>query len=331
MGTDKIYESQVIEKHSKTGTQLVEVGTDVAGQRVDNFLISYLKGVPKSHIYRLVRTGQVRVNKGRVKVQYRLRPGDLIRVPPVVWSPSSLGPEDALETRAMGRRLEKQVIYEDAWLLVINKPAGMPVHGGSGLSGGVIESLRLIRPEAKEWELVHRLDKDTSGCLLIAKRKSVLRTLHQEFREDQVDKRYLAMLAGIWEGQRQLVDLPLRKYVLRGGERLVQAHPQGKPARTEFIKRGQGSDATLVEARLLTGRTHQIRVHATWMGHPIVGDARYGDDEVNLRFRRRGLKRLFLHAWRLAFAHPVSGVLVSLEAPLERGLVNWLKREGYWK
>jgi len=324
---NKIYESQVIEKPEKIEPKLVEINADDAGQRIDNFLIAYLKGVPKSHIYRLLRTGQVRVNKGRVKAQYRLNSGDLIRLPPLTMPSNPV--LDAPEARAMGRRLQNQVLYEDDWLLVINKPAGMPVHGGSGLSGGVIEGLRLICPEAERWELVHRLDKDTSGCLLIAKRKSVLRTLHQALRDSQLDKRYLALLAGVWGAKQRLVEVPLRKYVLQGGERFVRVDPQGKPAQTEFIKLAQLTDATLVEARLLTGRTHQIRVHAAYLGHPIVGDERYGDEETNLSFRRKGLKRLFLHAWRLALAHPVTGAPLRLKAPLPPELLNWLEREGY--
>ncbi len=316
----------MIEKSDKIGPKLIEIDADDAGQRIDNFLISHLKGVPKSCVYRLLRTGQIRVNQGRVKAPYRLSKGDLIRLPPLLVPAAEPKPE-AQAVRAMGRRLQQCVLYEDDWLLALNKPAGMPVHGGSGLAGGVIEGLRLLNPEADRWELVHRLDKDTSGCLLIAKRKQVLKALHQVLREDRVDKRYLALLAGVWSRQREVVDVPLRKFVLQGGERLVRIDPQGKPARTEFTKLAQGKEATWVEARLLTGRTHQIRVHAAHLGHPIIGDPRYGDEETNRRWRERGLKRLFLHAWRLELCHPVSGVLLRLEAPLEAGLVNLLKRE----
>lgn len=318
----------MIEKYDKIGPKLVEVKADDAGQRIDNFLLSYLKGVPKSHIYRLLRTGQVRVNKGRVKAQYRLSSGDLIRLPPLALPSLSSVPETTA-AQAMGRRLQHRVLYEDDWLLVINKPAGMPVHGGSGLDGGVIDGLRLVFPQAKRWELVHRLDKDTSGCLLLAKHRQTLRALQRAFREDQVDKRYLALLAGVWGAKQRLIEVPLRKYVRQGGERFVRVDPQGKPAKTEFIKLAQLTDATLVEARPLTGRTHQIRVHAAYLGHPIVGDERYGDEETNLSFRRRGLKRLFLHAWQLAFTHPVTGAPLGFKATLPPELLNWLKHEEY--
>lgn len=316
----------MIEKSDKIGPRLIEIDADDAGQRIDNFLLSHLKGVPRSCVYRLLRKGGVRVNKDRVKAQYRLNSGDLIRLPPLALPSPNPAPEIPA-AQAMGRRLEKRILYEDDWLLVVNKPAGMPVHGGSGLAGGVIEGLRLIHPKAEALELVHRLDKDTSGCLLIAKRKQVLKALHQALREDRVDKRYLALLAGVWSRQRERVDVPLRKFVLRGGERFVRVDPQGKPSQTEFRKLERFADATLVEAQLLTGRTHQIRVHAAYLGHPIIGDPRYGDEETNRRWRERGLKRLFLHAWRLELCHPVSGVRLRLEAPLEAGLVGLLKRE----
>ncbi|GAB6067259.1 23S rRNA pseudouridine(955/2504/2580) synthase RluC [Methylothermus subterraneus] len=319
----------MIEQTEKTAPKLVTVEAEDQGQRIDNFLIAHLKGVPKSHLYRLLRTGQVRVNGGRVKAPYRLQAGDRIRLPPLALAPARELASPA--ARAMGRRLENRFLYEDAWLLAIAKPAGMPVHGGSGLTGGVIEGLRLVRPEAERWELVHRLDKDTSGCLLIAKRKGVLRSLHQALRAGQMDKRYLALLAGVWKEEQRLVEVPLRKFVLPGGERYVRADPQGKPARTEFVKLAQLAEATLVEARLLTGRTHQIRVHAAWMGHPILGDARYGEEAVNAAWRGQGLKRMFLHAWKLALLHPITGARLELEAPLEAELIKLLTRAGYYE
>jgi 23S rRNA pseudouridine955/2504/2580 synthase len=322
--SNKIQESQVIEKNNKFCARLVEVLSDEAGQRIDNFLIAYLKGVPKSCIYRLLRTGQVRVNKGRVKASYRLSLGDQVRLPPVVLP--TLQEAAMPEARAMARRLENCFLYEDDWLLVVNKPAGIPVHGGSGLAGGVIEGLRLVYPQAQKWELVHRLDKDTSGCLLLAKRKGVLRALHEALRANRVEKRYLALLAGEWEEERRLVEVPLRKYALKGGERWVRPDPAGKPAATEFIRLARLEGTTLVEARLLTGRTHQIRVHAACLGHPVVGDPRYGDKEVNADFHLKGLKRMFLHAWRLAFLHPVTSARLELKAPLDpkwSALVGW--------
>ncbi len=317
----------MIEKPSKIEPKWIEIGAANAGQRIDNFLLSHLKGVPKSCVYRLLRTGQVRVNKGRVKAQYRLSAGDLVRIPPLALP--AVEETKTTAARAMGRRLEKHFLYQDDWLLVVSKPAGMPVHGGSGLSGGVIEGLRLVYPEAESWELVHRLDKDTSGCLLIAKRKQVLRSLHQALREGQVDKRYLALLAGVWLGRHERVEAPLRKFVLQGGERFVRVDPEGKPAQTEFKQLAHLAGATLVEARLLTGRTHQIRVHAAYLGHPVVGDPRYGDEQANRSFHVRGLKRLFLHAWRMSFCHPVSGTWLELKAPLDPELLNLLAREGW--
>ncbi|WP_422732653.1 23S rRNA pseudouridine(955/2504/2580) synthase RluC [Methylomarinovum tepidoasis] len=304
---------QVSDSARKTPVRQVEIDADEAGQRIDNFLLARLKGVPKSRIYRMLRTGEVRVNKGRVKAPYRLQAGDVVRLPPVqvtaVCSP--VAPGD------WGRRLEARIVYEDEDLLVLDKPAGMAVHGGSGLAGGVIEALRAIRPQARFLELVHRLDRDTSGCLLIAKRRSVLRALHEQLRSGRVEKRYLALLEGGWRRRFQRVDVPLRKFVLQGGERLVKAAEDGKPSQTLFRRIEAFPHATLVEAELLTGRTHQIRVHAAWLGHPLAGDERYGDKTANRRWRRLGLKRLFLHAWQVAFHHPRRDVMIRLEAPLD--------------
>ncbi len=316
---------QLVEAKEKSAPGRLEIQSDEAGRRIDNFLIARLKGVPKSRIYRMLRTGEVRVNKGRVKPQYRLRCGDVVRLPPVVLEERTAHPGVA---RGMGRRLEDRVLYEDEVLLVLDKPAGMPVHGGSGLEGGVIEALRSVRPEARFLELVHRLDRDTSGCLLIAKKRPALRALHAQMRQNAVDKRYLLLMTGIWRQRRRTVDAPLRKFVLRGGERLVRVDPEGKPSRTEFRRLGQGMGATLAEAHLLTGRTHQIRVHAAWLGHPLAGDERYGDKEANRRWRGQGLRRLFLHAWRLGFRHPASGAIMRFEAPLEPELTDLLARLG---
>ncbi|XSG85878.1 MAG: 23S rRNA pseudouridine(955/2504/2580) synthase RluC [Methylohalobius sp. ZOD2] len=307
------------EQAKENGPRFIEIDIHDSGQRIDNFLITRLKGMPKSRIYRLLRKGEVRVNKGRIKAHYRLRAGDRIRLPPMTLPARARDGENP-EVQMMGRRLEECILYEDDWLLAINKPSGMPVHGGSGLQGGVIEGLRQVRPEARFLELVHRLDKDTSGCLLIAKRKQALRELHRIFREDRVDKRYLALLNGVWRRRREMVDVSLRKFVLHGGERFVKVDREGKPSRTEFRTLERFTEATLVEARLLTGRTHQIRVHAAYLGHPILGDTRYGNEEANRRWRGRGLKRLFLHAWRLELPHPADGSRLRLEAPLEAEL-----------
>jgi 23S rRNA pseudouridine955/2504/2580 synthase len=301
--------------------RLIEVEAEAAGQRIDNFLFSRLKGVPKSHVYRILRTGQVRVNGGRSKAQHRLSAGDVVRVPPVRVTAEQ---EPQAPAPWLRQRLESRVLYEDEDVLVVNKPPGMAVHGGSGLSFGVIEGLRAVRAQARFLELVHRLDRDTSGCLLIAKRRSMLRQLHEQFRGEGVDKTYLALFSGVWARRRQVVDAPLLKNVLQSGERMVKITAEGKAAVTEFRSLAPLSGATLVEAKPLTGRTHQIRVHARSLGHPLAGDARYGDPGVNQAFRRRGLKRLFLHAATLGFTHPRSGREIRVEAPLESDLADFL-------
>jgi len=307
---------------SDVSVQWIEVDEESAGQRIDNFLFTRLKGVPKSHVYRILRTGEVRRNGGRIQAQERLGAGDLIRVPPIRVTARD---PDRVPEAFVRARLEPRVLYEDDDLLILNKPAGMAVHGGSGLSFGVIEGLREIRSGARFLELVHRLDRDTSGCLLIAKKRSALRSLHEQFRNDEVKKVYLALLAGAWARTRWIADAPLKKNVLRSGERVVKVAREGKPAVTEFRRKERYANATLVEARPVTGRTHQIRVHAQSMGHPIVGDERYGDETVNRAFRRIGLKRLFLHAAETAFRHPRSGKPIEVKAPLDRDLSEFLK------
>lgn len=309
----KSMKGQVSDSARKTPPRQIEIDADEAGQRIDNFLLARLKGVPKSRIYRMLRTGEVRVNRGRVKAPYRLQAGDVVRLPPVQVAEAST----PVVPESRGRRLEARIVYEDEGLLVLDKPAGMAVHGGSGLAGGVIEALRAIRPQARFLELVHRLDRDTSGCLLIAKRRSVLRALHEQLRSGRVEKRYLALLEGEWNGRFQRVDVPLRKFVLQGGERLVKVAEDGKPSQTLFRRLEAFPQATLVEAELLTGRTHQIRVHAAWLGHPLAGDERYGDKAANRRWRRLGLNRLFLHSWQVAFRYPRRDVMIRLEAPLD--------------
>ncbi len=312
---------QMFMEKNKPQVQLLKIRPDDAGQRIDNFLFSRLKGVPKSRVYRLLRKGEVRVNKGRIRAHYRIQAGDVVRIPPLQMArqaPAAIVPKN------VEKFLESRILYEDAYLLALNKPAGMAVHGGSGLQGGVIEYLRHIRPREKSLELVHRLDKDTSGCLLIARKKQVLCQLHEILREDHIDKRYQALLSGAWKERFKRVDAPLRKFVQRGGERFVKVDGSGKASVTEFRRLKAFADATLVEARLLTGRTHQIRVHAAHLGHPIAGDERYGMEEINRPWRRFGLKRLFLHAWRLTFNHPVTGAKLQVEAPLEPELLSLL-------
>ncbi|MBS1211426.1 MAG: rluC [Proteobacteria bacterium] len=301
---------------------LIQIDEESAGQRIDNFLLTRLKGVPKSHIYRILRSGEVRVNGGRSQPMRRLDAGDVIRIPPVRVADKN---EQTVPEGLIRSRLDHRILYEDDDLLVLNKPAGMAVHGGSGLSFGVIEGLRKIRPDARFLELVHRLDRDTSGCLLIAKKRSALRSLHELFRNDhQVRKSYLVLLCGPWARKKLAVDAPLKKNVLQSGERMVKVASDGKPALTEFRRIRKFANATLVEANLLTGRTHQIRVHALSIGHPIACDERYGNDAQNQEFRRMGLKRLFLHAQELAFAHPRSGQLLHVKAPLDPELQEFL-------
>lgn len=303
--------------------QRLEIAAEFAGQRVDNFLFRHLKGVPKSRVYRMLRTGEVRVNGGRAKAEDRLEGGDVLRIPPVRTAERETV---AVAPPRLRERLEARILFEDAHLLALNKPVGLPVHGGSGQSTGVIESLRLLRPDARFLELVHRLDRDTSGILLIAKKRSALTALHELFRGEGMDKRYLALLTGAWARQRLLVDAPLEKNVRQGGERMVKVSRAGKSAQTEFRRLKRFDAATLVEARPFTGRTHQIRVHALHLGYPLAGDERYGDAEANRQFRSLGLRRLFLHAAELHFPHPASGETLHLVAPLDPELETVLEK-----
>lgn len=303
--------------------QWLEIAAEYAGQRIDNFLLRYLKGVPKSYIYRIVRKGEVRVNKGRIKASYRLQAGDLLRIPPLRLpeEKEQVEPGDAVK-----RRLDASILYEDQRFMVINKPSGIAVHGGSGVSYGVIETLRALRPDEHHLELVHRLDRDTSGCLLISKRRSALRTLHELMRENRIDKRYLALLAGANNWKSRMVDIPLLKNTLKGGERVVVVDETGKVAKTHFRRQRLFADTTLVEARLYTGRTHQIRVHAASLHHPVLGDQKYGDEAANRAMRKQGLRRLFLHASRLSFRWPGEKEDFVITAPLDDDLETLLER-----
>ncbi|MGK0411088.1 MAG: 23S rRNA pseudouridine955/2504/2580 synthase [Shewanella psychromarinicola] len=303
--------------------QFVTIDPDLEGQRIDNYLRTFLKGVPKSLIYRILRKGEVRVNKKRVKPEYKLQANDELRIPPVrVSEPTDL-PSTKLDKVSS---LESHILYEDEWLIVLNKPSGTAVHGGSGLSFGVIEALRALRPQQKFLELVHRLDRDTSGCLLIAKKRSALKNLHEQLRDRKVDKRYQALVAGEWPANRFKVKAPLLKNTLQSGERVVVVTEEGKPSETRYRILESLDQATLVEASPITGRTHQIRVHCLYAGHPIACDNRYGDKNFDQRMQKLGLKRLFLHAHSLAFIHPNTEERVSYKAPLEPKLVSVLKR-----
>ena len=307
--------------------QFVEISADHAGQRIDNYLMCQLNGVPKSLVYRIVRKGEVRVNKGRIKPEYRLKEGDMVRIPPVRQAEKK-APGKA--SNAVLKLIESRILYEDKRIMVINKPSGLAVHGGSGLSFGLIEALRELRPNDKQLELVHRLDRDTSGCLIVAKKRSALRRLHEQLREGSMDKRYLTLLKGKWKGTSKWVDVPLLKNVIRSGERLVFVDAKGKEARTQFIPYSVGNEASLMSVKLDTGRTHQIRVHAQHLGYPIAGDDKYGDEEFNRQLKRIGLKRLFLHAFSLKFhlPDPETGEddSIYVEAPLDEALVKTLNR-----
>lgn len=308
-----------------SGVQLLEVAPELAGQRIDNFLLARLKGVPKTLIYRILRKGEVRVNKGRIKPEYKLQAGDVVRVPPLRLAERD---EPAPLAQSLLERLEAAIVFEDKALIVLNKPAGIAVHGGSGLNYGVIEAFRQLRPDAKEIELVHRLDRDTSGLLMIAKKRSMLRHLHEALRGDGVDKRYMALVRGSWPTAKKKISAPLLKNNLRSGERMVEVNPEGKEALTVFrVLRRFGEFATLVEACPITGRTHQIRVHAKHAGHSIAGDSKYGDDEFTREVRDLGGKRLFLHAYALKVTLP-DGQVLQVEAPVDQMWAQTLERLG---
>ncbi len=299
----------------------ITVDESAQGQRIDNFLLASFKGVPKSHIYRILRHGEVRVNSARVAAEYRLADGDKLRIPPLrVASPGNhLAAAGAPD---LGRR----VLLEDDALLVIDKPAGMAVHGGSGVSYGVIEALRAQRPELKFLELAHRLDRETSGVLLLAKKRSALLALHAAMREGRVEKHYLTLVRGRWTNRKQTVKLALSRYLTDGGERRVSVDEQGQAAHTVFALLQNIGDFSLLEAELKTGRTHQIRVHLAHLGFPIAGDDKYGDFPLNKSLARNGLKRMFLHAARSAFAHPLHGESVQIATPLPPELNQFIAR-----
>ncbi|MBT1449704.1 23S rRNA pseudouridine(955/2504/2580) synthase RluC [Glaciecola sp. XM2] len=293
--------------------QFVRIEEDEQHQRIDNYLMRVLKGVPKSKIYRILRKGEIRVNKKRVKPEYKLQANDEIRIPPV-----RLEAPAAVDVSAQQvAYLESAILYEDERLIVLNKPSGVAVHGGSGLHYGVIEGLRILRPNAPFLELVHRLDRDTSGCLLIAKKRSALRHLHEQLRNNQVDKIYHALVSGTWPKNRGKVKAPLYKNTLQSGERMVQVSDEGKPSETHYRVLQTYTHSTLVEAKPITGRTHQIRVHCLHAGHPIACDPKYGDPEFDKRIKGLGCKRLFLHASKIRFIHPRTEEQVSFFAPYD--------------
>ena len=292
---------------SKARVRTLEVGEEAAAQRIDNFLLRHLKGVPKSLVYRVLRSGEVRVNSGRVKPEYRLQLGDRVRVPPIRVSQ---------EQKPKAKPAEFPVVYEDAAILVVDKPAGVAVHGGSGVSYGVIESLRAGRPQAKLLELAHRLDRDTSGLLIVAKKRSALVELHRMLREGEIEKVYLTLVKGRWEGGNLELRDALHKYVDAKGERRVAVREGGMAAVTRVTPIQANDRFSLLQVRLLTGRTHQIRVHLAHAGHPVLGDDKYGDFDLNHKLEKLGVRRLFLHASRLAFLHPVTRDKLELRSPI---------------
>ena len=304
---------------SKESATWQEVEAEAAGQRVDNYLTRLLKGVPKSHIYRILRSGEVRVNSRRVGPDYRVQGGDRVRLPPLRTS------RPAAASRApTPPRFKTDILYEDDVLLAINKPAGVAVHGGSGVSHGVIELLRLERPQERFLELVHRLDRETSGMLLLAKRRSALTALHRQLREGAVQKFYHVLVKGDWRERQRSVTLPLQKYVLASGERRVSVQRDGLPAHTLFRLQRAWKGYSLLEAELKTGRTHQIRVHLAHLGYPVAGDDKYGDFALNKQLVRQGLRHMFLHAFRMVVAHPRTGAALTLESPLPSALESFL-------
>lgn len=302
---------------SKARATLLEVGEESESQRLDNFLLRHLKGVPKSHVYRVVRSGEVRVNSGRAKPDYRVRIGDKVRVPPIRVAASA--------PKAPAKPFGLPIAHEDPSLLVIDKPSGIAVHGGSGVSHGVIEMLRAARPEAKMLELAHRLDRDTSGLLVIAKKRSALVELHRMLRDGEIEKIYVAVVKGVPPARHFDIKDPLHKYVNAKGERRVAVKEGGMEAVTRVKVLGSSDTLSVLQLRLMTGRTHQIRVHLAHAGFPVLGDDKYGDFEFNRALARQGVKRLFLHARRLAFKHPVDGKAMNIDSPLPDDLQRFCR------
>ena len=288
----------------------IDEGRD--GQRLDNFLFVHLKGVPRSRIYRIIRAGEVRVNKKRAKQTTRLATGDVVRIPPVRTSESAAPP---VVSDGLAERLSRALLYEDQRLMIFNKPAGLAVHGGSGVSLGLIEALRVLHPKETQLELVHRLDRDTSGCIMVARHRGFLRKLQRLMQQGGVEKRYWLLCQGFKGGERRM-EAPLLK-LMQGNERVVRVSREGKPSITDFTLLERFGDTALVEATLGTGRTHQIRVHAQFGGFPLLGDDKYGSERGDRKLADLGRRRLCLHARSLAFRHPESGERVRVEAPLD--------------
>jgi 23S rRNA pseudouridine955/2504/2580 synthase len=300
-----------------------EVSEDYVGQRVDNFLMSRIKGAPRSLIYRIIRKGEVRVNKGRIKPDYKIALGDVVRIPPVHVKAEG---EPADVPNRMAADIEKAILFEDNFLIAVNKPRGMAVHGGSGISLGLIEAMRVIRPDCKRLELVHRLDRDTSGVILVAKKRTTLVALHKMLQNKSgMKKRYLALVHGIWPKHLKDVTVPLMKNELKSGERVVKVTQEGKPCHTRYSLERRYEDFTLLNAEPVTGRTHQIRVHCQFSGFSIVGDDKYATDDQLKAAKKLGGKRMFLHAQSLKFKHPQTDENMFIEAPIDDAYASFLK------
>ena len=304
----------------KNSVTMLTVDESGEGQRIDNFLARHLKGVPKSHIYRILRSGEVRVNSKRIDATHRLQIDEVLRIPPVRTAAPAAKPDAAPTTV----KFANTVIFEDDAMLALDKPAGMAVHGGSGISRGVIEQLRYERPQAKFLELAHRLDRETSGVLLIGKKRSALTALHEMMRQNQMNKRYLMLVKGVWRNQKQRVVLPLQKYELENGEKRVSVEEGGQHSETIFHLRENLGEFSLLEAELVTGRTHQLRVQLVHLGFPILGDDKYGDFALNKTLQKKGLKRMFLHSAETRLNHPLTGEPLVLLAPLPLELERFL-------
>lgn len=310
-----------MQNKTKTPVRMITIEPDYADQRIDNFLITRLKNVPKTHIYRILRKGEVRVNKKRAKPNYRLQSGDLVRIPPLELEESKPAPTPHSRVTNL---LQSRILYEDKNLLIINKPAGIAVHGGSKVKLGVIEILRTMFPKLPHLELAHRLDLDTSGCLILAKKRSILKELHEMLRRNDIRKIYWTLTKGQWKKSDLRVEASLRKNIMQSGERIVRVQSDGKESLTVFKPIETFTDASLMEATLYTGRTHQIRVHAQHKQHPIAGDEKYGDKDFNKKMREKGLKRLFLHARSIEFTLGSTGEKIRVEAPLDEDLEKCL-------
>jgi len=309
---------------SQASVVIREVMPDESEQRLDNYLMRYLKGVPKTRIYRIIRRGEVRVNGGRREAAYRLQSGDKVRIPPLRVSSKP----QATASAVGARELLARIIFQDERFLILNKPAGWAVHGGSGIQLGVVETLRQVFPQSHYLELAHRLDRETSGCLLLAKKRSALRLLQQQLRDNAWNKEYLALLKGHWEGGTRIVDVSLQKNVLRSGERVVRVSADGKSARSEFTPLASGENWSLVSVKLITGRTHQIRVHSAHIGHPVAGDERYGDKTFNQWCKEQGLQRMFLHAYKVHIKLPEIEQTIKQSAALDQTLIEFLRKIG---